>query len=130
MRKHLQSEQMRLSANNDSLKSANRDFLLTKDALLYDNDTLSVYARQLGYSRGNEEFIRIMGLGIAARSDLPTGQVFYSVAPSHVSDNMIKIISLLFGLAILVFFLINDFYIIKNKFAAWFYEIRGRVLSR
>ena len=72
----------------------------------------------------------VMGLGLSSKSDLPAGQVFYTVTPSFVSDNIIKVISVLFGLAILVFFLINDFYAIKNWVIGKYSVIRARVLSR
>lgn len=130
MRKSLQAEQARLAEHSDTLKAVRKNYMATKDSLLNDADVLSVYARQLGYSRGDEEFVRIMGLGIAAQPELPAGQVAYSITPSHVSDNMIKMISMLFGLAILVFFVINDFEIIRDKVFQWYYTVRARILSR
>jgi len=108
-RRHLQAEQLRLIENRKSLEDANVSFLKTKESLINDPDALSVYARQLGYGRENEEFIRIMGLGIAINADMPAGEVFYATEPVFVQDRVIKIISTLFGFAVLVFFLINDF---------------------
>jgi hypothetical protein len=107
-RRHLQSEHARLSANLKALQNLNADYQKTKENLIYDQDSISVYTRKLGYSRANEQFIRIMGLGIAANSDLPAGQVLYSEDTVFIPDTAIKFISAFFGMAILVFFLICD----------------------
>jgi hypothetical protein len=74
-----------------------------------DQDTVSVYARQLGYGRvEDEKFIRIKGLSVAVSSEMPVGHVLYAAAPDFVPDKTIKIISLCFGLTVLVYFLIRD----------------------
>jgi hypothetical protein len=123
-RKQLQAEHARLSSNLEALQDLNADYQKTKENLVYDQDSLSVYTRQLGYGRDGEEFIRIMGLGIAANSDLPAGQVFYSENPVFISDTVIKFISAFFGMAILVFFLICDipssriFIFLKNRISS------------
>ena len=121
--RHLQAERARLSANRDALRDSNSGYHKIKDNLENDPDTISVYTRQLGYSRGDEEFIRMMGLGIAANSDMPAGQVLYSIPPAFISDKTIKIISAFFGMAILVFFLICD--IPSSKF---FNRLKNRIL--
>ena len=114
-RRYLQAEEARLSENRKALEEANAGFLKTKNLIMNDSDALSVYARQLGYSRGNEEFVRIMGLGIAVNSDLPVGQVYYAVNPAFVSDKVIKLISALFGFAVLVFFIVYDLLLPKIR---------------
>ena len=108
-RRHLEAERQQLFENQKALEQAHSDFLRTKDSLTYDQDALSVYARQLGYGRENEGYLRIMGLGIAINADTPAGQVLYATDPVFVPDTTIKIISLLFGLAVLAFFLVSDF---------------------
>ena len=130
MRKNLQSEQARLAENNEVLKTTHKNYLATRDSLLNDADAISVYARQLGYSNGNEEFIRIMGLGIASKTELPAGQVFYAVTPQYVSDSTIKVVSLVLGLLLLMVFIINDFYLIREKVLELAYSARARFLSR
>ena len=112
--KHLLAEKNRLYENQKKLETAYNNFQNTKDNLTQDMDSLSVYTRQLGYGRGDEEFIRIMGLGVALNADLPAGQVMYAVSPSFIPDTTIKIISIFFGMLILVFFLILDINSIKN----------------
>jgi len=107
--RYLQSELVRLSSNYESLKEANKNFYRTRDNLKTDRDSISVYARQLGYGRDNEEFIRIMGLGIAVNSDLPAGQVHYAAQPAYITDTAIKIIAALFGFLVFLFFIIRDY---------------------
>ena len=113
-RRHLEAEYLRLSENRNTLEATNRSYLRTKENLLHDNDALSVYARQLGFGHAGEGFIRIMGLNVAANIDLPTGQVFYSVSPYYIPNTTIKIISLVLGLAVLLFILIHDFHWLRG----------------
>ena len=113
--RYLQAEEARLTENLKALEAANYGYLKTKDQIKNDADALSVYARQLRYVRNNEEIVRIMGLGIAINSDLPVGQVYYAVNPTFVSDKVIKLISALFGFAVLVFFIIYDFLLPKIR---------------
>jgi len=108
-RKHMEAERVRLYENLKKLENINTDYQNIRDNLIHDQDSLSVYARQLGYGREGEEYIRIMGLGIAINTDMPAGQVFYTVSPIFISDTTIKIISLLFALSVLAFLLIRDF---------------------
>jgi hypothetical protein len=108
-RRHLETERVRLSENLKKLENINTDYQNIRDNLIHDQDSLSVYARQLGFGREGEEYIRIMGLGIAINTDMPAGQVSYTESPAFISDSTIKIISLLFALLVLSFFLIYDF---------------------
>jgi cell division protein FtsB len=108
-RRHLDSERVRLYENLKKLQNINDDYQNMRNNLIHDQDSLSVYARQLGYGREGEEYIRIMGLGIAINTDMPAGQVSYTENPDFISDTTIKIISLVFALVILSFFLVHDF---------------------
>jgi cell division protein FtsB len=112
-RKHLEAEYARLLQNQESLHYTNREFHNIKNSLIYDQDAISVYARQLGYGREDEKFVRIMGLGIAANTEMSVGQVLYAEAPAFVPDRTIKFISAFFGLMVLAFFLIRDLSIFK-----------------
>jgi hypothetical protein len=106
----MQAERIRLYENQKKLEDTNTEYQNIKNNLIGDHDSLSVYARQLGYGREGEEYIRIMGLGIAINTDMPAGEVSYALSPVYISDTTIKIISLLFALAVLSFVLIRDFY--------------------
>jgi len=107
-RKHLEAERQRLVENQKTLEQTQQDFLKTKENLMYDGDMLSVYARQLGYGTEDEQFIRIKGLSVAINPPMPVGQSLYAVSPEFVSDTVIKVISMCFALAVLVFFLIKE----------------------
>jgi len=107
-RKHLEAEQIKLLENQKNLENIQNEFLKTKNTLINDRDTLSVYARQLGYGTEDEQFIRIKGLSIAVNTNMSAGQVLYATTPEFISDATIKIISAFFGLAVLVFFLVRD----------------------
>ncbi len=117
-KKHLESEYLRLIEHERVLENANRSVLTTRNNLMHDPDTLAVYARQLGYGIGNEKFVRIRGLSVAMNGTIPDDKVLYAVEPGFVSDNMIKIISVFFGAAVLIFLLINDFYVFKELFSS------------
>jgi len=108
-RRHLESERVRLTENLKKLENINIDYQNIRNNLMGDQDSLSVYARQLGYGREGEEYIRIMGLGIAINTDMPAGKVNYTETPDFISDTTIKIISLLFAVVVLSFLLVYDF---------------------
>ena len=109
-RRHLEAELSQLQENQKSLEYAHARFLKTRDNLMSDPDTLSVYARQLGYGREGEEFIRIMGLGVAINANTPPGDVLYAAEHVSIPDKTIKIIAAFFGAVVLVYFLIGDFF--------------------
>ena len=113
-RRHLEAEHARLLENRKSLEATNRNFLRTKENLLNVDDALSVYARQLGFGNPGDEFIRVVGLGVAANVNVPSGQVLYAEAPHFIPTSTIRIISAIFGLAVLLFFLIHDFYWLRE----------------
>jgi len=106
--KHLEVERQRLMDNQKALEQTRQDFVKTKENLISDRDMMSVYARQLGYGTENEQFIRIKGLSIAINPPMPAGQVLHAINPEFVSDTVIKVISVCFALAVLIFFLIKD----------------------
>jgi len=110
-RKHLEAEKIRLSENRKALEHTAHDFLNTRENLKHDHDMLSVYARQLGYGKADEKFIRIRGLNVAVNANMTAGQVLYATNPEYISDSVIKIISSCFGFTILLFFLIKDFFL-------------------
>jgi cell division protein FtsB len=115
-RRHLVAERVRLYENLKKLENINMDYQNIRNNLIHDQDSLSVYARQLGYGREGEEYIRIMGLGVAINTDMPAGQVSYTESPDYISDTTIKIISLLFALVVLSLLLFYDFCI--NAFSS------------
>ena len=95
--------------NRKALDLAYWNILKTKNNLMQDSDSLSVYTRQLGYGREYEKFIRIKGLSVAAHTDMNAGQVLYAVNPEYIPDRVIKFIAVCFGIVVLFFFIIRDF---------------------
>ena len=108
-RRHLELEQQLLVENLEALEMISDEYQRTKESLIHDQDALSVYARQLGFGRHDEEFIRIMGLGIAINADMPTEQVLYATSPAFFPDKTIKIIAIVFGMLVFIFLLTMDF---------------------
>jgi hypothetical protein len=77
----------------------------TRNGLLFDHDLIAVHARRLGYARANEQFIRVVGLGVTANPHYSEGQVYFAGEPGTVSDTSIKIAALVAGLAAFALFL-------------------------
>jgi hypothetical protein len=112
-RRHLESEHRRLSQNAYHLQSIADSYAQSRENLLTDGDAFSVHARQLGLGWDGEKFIRVMGLGVASGPDVFSGQAVYAVPAGFVPGLTIKIISMAFGFAVLVFFLIDDLYSLR-----------------
>jgi len=106
--RHLEAERGRLSENLGALEAANRGFWRAKESLLADDDALSVYARQLGFGREGEEFVRIVGLGVAASVSVPSGQALHAEAPDYVPSRTIRAAAGAFAAAAFLFLLIRD----------------------
>jgi cell division protein FtsB len=104
----LLTERERQWNNLKNLGAVNEELEKTKNSLLYDKDTLAVYARQLGYGEENERFIRIVGLGGSKIPHAAAGQVDFAASPDQVPANTIKIAALCAGLAVCILFLVLD----------------------
>jgi len=87
-------------ANIKELGIINDELEKTKNNLLFDHDTLLVYARQMGYGQENERFIRIVGLGTKQNSPAITGKVYMIKEPDYLSDKYIKIAAICAGFLI------------------------------
>jgi len=109
-RRHLEAEYMRLLENRLALEAVNRRLSNYKDSLLNNNDALSVHARQLGFGHPGEEFIRVVGLGVATSVELPSGQALYGTEHPFVPNSTIMMISLVFGAGVLALFLVCDLF--------------------
>ena len=104
----LLAERERLWANMKELSRTNEELENEKNSLLYDHDVLAVHARQLGYGREEEQFIRIVGLGGERNTPATAGKVFFAGPPDSIPDNVIKIIALCAGLSVFALFFIMD----------------------
>jgi cell division protein FtsB len=95
-------------ANMENLRLINGELENTKNSLLYDRDTIAVYARDLGYGKKDEHFIRIVGLGGMKNPHTSAGQILRSGMPDFISDRTLKITALCAGLAVFILLLIFD----------------------
>jgi cell division protein FtsB len=107
--KELAVERDRQSANLETLGLINEELENTKNSLLYDSDTLTVYARELGYGRENEQYVRIVGLNRANIPYTSPGEVIRTHRPDFIPDRTLKIIAFCSGLAVFGIFLAAGF---------------------
>ena len=100
---YLLSEKERQLANIKELGIINDELEKTKNNLLYDQDTLLIYARQMGYGYEDERFVRVVGLGNETNTPAVTGKVYVAQNPDFISDKSIKIAALCAGLLVFAF---------------------------
>jgi cell division protein FtsB len=99
----LLSEREQQMTNIKDLWALNEELEKTKNNLLYDYDTLLVYARQMGYGYEDERFVRIVGLGNTKNSPAAAGKIYKLKAPDFIPDKNIKISALCAGLLVFAF---------------------------
>lgn len=97
--RNLESERDRLSLNMDRLRTINGELELSIVALRSDADTISVRARELGYGRADERFVRIIGLPAAGQRASTAGNLVTAVRPKGMPNSAIRIIAGIAGLA-------------------------------
>jgi hypothetical protein len=106
----LAGERDKQQANLESLRNLNRELEGLKDALLYDSDTIAVYAHELGYGAGTERLIRILGLPGIKDKNISPGRIVRVSALPAVSHKTITITSLCSGLGVLACFFLAEFF--------------------
>jgi cell division protein FtsB len=94
--------------NMENLRLINGELENTKNSLLYDRDTIAVYARELGYGKKDERFIRIVGLGGMKNPHASAGQIIRAGEPDFIPDRALKIAAFCAGLAVFALLLIFD----------------------
>lgn len=104
----LQNEQKRQAANIENLKLINLELENTMNSLLYDKDTLTVYAREKGYASPHERFIRIVGLGGNQRIRTSVGEVITAADPQFTSEKTIRIIAFCMGITLIICMAVFD----------------------
>jgi hypothetical protein len=75
----------------------------TKDALLSGKDELAVYARELGFAKPEERFIRIVGLPDRVMPAYQTGKIYIPYEPDFIRDRTLKSTSLIVCLVLFLF---------------------------
>ena len=104
----LLAERDRQRENLGRLEILNEDFERTKNNLLYDQDTQMVLARQAGFGREDEHFIRIVGLSNISSVPITAGTVYSAQSPDFIADRTIKIAALSIGIFVFAFFLMFE----------------------
>jgi cell division protein FtsB len=99
----LKAERDKQLANLEALKKISRELEGDRDALLYDEDTIAVHARELGYGTDDEHFVRIAGLSKNMRRQYRTGETAEAQTPPSMDEKTIRVISLTAGGIILGF---------------------------
>lgn len=107
----LQGEQKKQEGNVENLKVINRELETTMSSLLYDKDTLTVYAREQGYASPRERFIRIVGLEGNLKNRTSAGEVVSAAEPQYAPDRTIRIIA--FCTAVSIFICMAAFDLMK-----------------
>ena len=104
----LQSEHSRQETNIENLRLINRELENTMNSLLYDRDTLAVFAREQGYATQQERFIRIVGLGGYQKTRTSAGELVVAAKPQHIPDQTMIIIAFCTGITILICMVVFD----------------------
>ena len=104
----LRAERDIQQANLGKLNIINGDLEKAQKSLLYDSDAIEVYARQLGYSQENEQFIRIVGLGRDKAPFVMIGEALAASAPGFLPAKYIVLIAVFAGITALALLLAHD----------------------
>jgi cell division protein FtsB len=114
--KQLQEEQNKQSVNIEALKTIHDELDGNRKALLMDPDTIAAEARELGYARDTERFVRIVGLEKPMRPQYNPGQTVVVQEASFMENETVSIIALIAGGITLVFLFIVQFLrmLVKN----------------
>ncbi|MDR3174048.1 MAG: septum formation initiator family protein [Treponema sp.] len=104
----LLEERKKQEINMETLRRINTELENKKNALLYDHDTIRVYARDLGFGEKNEKFVRIVGLGQARKALLLPGEIVSAETPHSIDNKTIGLISIFAALAVFIALLIQD----------------------
>jgi cell division protein FtsB len=106
--RQLNAEKEKQIANLRRLEAINEEISGRKEALIYDNDTIGIYARELGYGSGKERFIRIAGLNGKAKTRISAGEPLLPVPPDYIDDKTLRIASVALAFAMLLSFAVVD----------------------
>ncbi|GHU83214.1 hypothetical protein FACS189468_8180 [Spirochaetia bacterium] len=107
----LLGERKRLEENMADLQLINQELEGAMDALLYDSNTIAVYAKELGYGAEDERFIRIVGLSSTQRHQATAGTIRVAARPEFTPDKTLRIIAFSVGLGLFICFIIFDLFL-------------------
>jgi cell division protein FtsB len=104
----LLEERGRQEKNLRELERINAELENTRNALLYDRDTIRVYARDLGFGEEGENFVRIVGLGQSRQAPLFPGELVEAEERPPLGTRTICLAAVFSALAVLIAFLVQD----------------------
>lgn len=105
--KYLLEQKKNLEKNLEELSAQGTILQQQVLSLLYDPETLQEYARNLGYGKPNEKFIRIQGKGPLQGESYPIGALIQIKTPVTLSHEQILLFSCgagFFSFIVLLFF--------------------------
>jgi hypothetical protein len=111
----LLAEKEKQNLNIAKLGIINEELENAKNALLYDRDTIAIYARELGFGERNEKFVRIVGFTGNRKPRTSPGEVVIAVKPVFMQDRIIRLISIFAGFTVFAAFLVSDFLEYKTE---------------
>ncbi|MDR0401257.1 MAG: septum formation initiator family protein [Treponema sp.] len=101
-------EQEKQEKNMETLRRINAELGNRQKALLYDSDTIRIYARNLGLGGVDEKFVRIVGLGQVKKAPLLPGEVVAAEESRSIDNKTIHLVALFAALAVFAALLIQD----------------------
>jgi cell division protein FtsB len=104
----LREERRKQQVNLDNLERIHRELEGSRDALLYDSDLIAAHARELGYGREQERFIRIVGLPGTKKQQLSPGQIIFAARPEYMAEETIRLVSIATGIGMLLILCITE----------------------
>jgi cell division protein FtsB len=113
----LLAERNKQKLNIEALRSINQELEGTLNSLKYDPETIRIYARELGYGREDETFVRIVGLGGAKKQRTTAGQITVPKAPRHIPDRILWFFAFCAGMGTLMLASISEF--VRERRRRW-----------
>jgi hypothetical protein len=104
----LARERDKQQRNLEKLYVINENLTGVRDALKYDDDTIAVYARELGFGSEDERFIRIIGQDSVRSPQMTEGEMVQVETNTFVDDKTLRIIAVCAAGALGFFFLFVD----------------------
>jgi cell division protein FtsB len=104
----LDEEREKQEINLAALQSLNEELLGIEEALRYDEDTIAVYARDLGFGASEERFIRIVGFNEKHKQALDPGEALRAVDPTYVDDKTLRVIAAAIAVCLLLCIAVVD----------------------
>jgi cell division protein FtsB len=101
--RHLALQKEKLARNLEQLELISQNLSYSVDSLLYDRETLEVLARDLGYGKPDESFIRISGTDSIFKSHYVVGSLVSpetSLAP--LEENQLRLLALASGIIVFI----------------------------